>query len=114
MEKDYRSNTGKSKALHDRAGQVLPSGVTYFIRYFEPYPFYVNWAKGSKVRDVDGNTFVDFWMGHYTHILGHSPPNIVRAVKEQIDHGYLFRLIRDFSILRNPLDRYYPRRKGRK
>ncbi|MCW4055145.1 MAG: glutamate-1-semialdehyde 2,1-aminomutase, partial [Candidatus Bathyarchaeota archaeon] len=74
MHEKYLSVTGKSKQLYEQSRKVLPAGVSYFIRYFEPYPFYVNWARGSRVSDVDGNTYVDFWMGHYTHILGHSPP----------------------------------------
>jgi glutamate-1-semialdehyde 2,1-aminomutase len=53
----------------------------------EPYPFYTVKAKGSRIVDVDGNEYIDFWMGHYTLILGHSPPKIMREVKKQIDIG---------------------------
>jgi len=98
MHKDYVSKTAKSRQLHERAKQVLPAGVSYFIRYFEPYPFYINWAKGSKIRDVDGNVYVDFWMGHYTHILGHSPPNVVKAVKEQIEHGTHYGVCHELEV----------------
>lgn len=87
MPAKYIQQTSKSKELYLRAKKVLPAGVSYFIRYFEPYPFYVNWAKGSKLKDVDGNNYTDFWMGHYTHILGHSPQKIVKAVCAQIHHG---------------------------
>lgn len=87
MTESYLANTAKSKKLYERAKLVLPAGVSYFIRYFEPYPFYVRRANGSKLEDVDGNVYIDFWMGHYTHILGHSPPKIVAAVQRQIEHG---------------------------
>jgi len=83
----YVAKTPKSKELHERAKRVLPAGVSYFLRYFEPYPFYTAKAKGSKLYDVDGNEYVDFWMGHYAHILGHSPPSIVKAVGEQLGKG---------------------------
>jgi glutamate-1-semialdehyde 2,1-aminomutase len=98
LQKDYASKTAKSKQLHERAKHVLPAGVSYFIRYFEPYPFYVNWAKGSKIKDVDGNVYIDFWMGHYTHILGHSPPNVVEAVKKQIEHGTHYGVCHELEI----------------
>jgi len=81
------SKTPKSGKLHDAAKRVLPAGVSYFLRYIEPYPFYTAWAKGSRLRDVDGNEYVDFWIGHYALILGHSPPTVMREVKRQLDKG---------------------------
>jgi glutamate-1-semialdehyde 2,1-aminomutase len=83
----YLSRTKKSKQLHERAKRVLPAGVSYFVRYIEPYPFYTVKAKGSKLYDVDGNTYIDFWNGHYSLILGHSHPRVVRQVKRQLDQG---------------------------
>lgn len=98
MQKDYTSKTVKSKQLHERAKQLLPAGVSYFLRYFEPYPFYVNWAKGSKIKDVDKNVYIDFWMGHYAHILGHSPSNIVEVVKKQIEHGTHYGVCHELEV----------------
>ena len=87
MPKEYVSKTSKSKALYERAKKVLPAGVSYGIRYFEPYPFYTAKAKGSKLYDVDGNEYIDFWLGHTALILGHSPPAVVDAVKRQLENG---------------------------
>jgi glutamate-1-semialdehyde 2,1-aminomutase len=87
MLKEYVAKTSKSKALYERAKKVLPAGVSYGIRYFEPYPFYTAKAKGSKLYDVDGNEYVDFWLGHTALILGHSPPTVVEAVKRQLENG---------------------------
>jgi len=83
----YLAKTQKSKQLHERAKRVFPAGVSYFIRLMEPYPFYTKKAEGSKLIDADGNEYIDFWIGHYTLILGHSPPNIIRKVKRQIENG---------------------------
>jgi glutamate-1-semialdehyde 2,1-aminomutase len=87
MSRRYASETATSKALYERARRVLPAGVSYGIRYFEPYPFYTAKAKGSKLYDVDGNEYVDFWLGHTALILGHSPPAIVEAVRRQLENG---------------------------
>jgi len=87
MPEKYASKTKKSKALHERAKKVLPAGVSYGIRYFEPYPFYTAKAQGSKLYDVDGNEYVDFWLGHTALILGHSPPAVMEAVKKQLEKG---------------------------
>jgi glutamate-1-semialdehyde 2,1-aminomutase len=87
MSKEYVSKTSKSKALYERAKKVLPAGVSYGIRYFEPYPFYTAKAKGSKLYDVNGNEYIDFWLGHTALILGHSPSAVVDAVKRQLENG---------------------------
>jgi glutamate-1-semialdehyde 2,1-aminomutase len=83
----YRQKTKKSENLFQRAREVMPGGVSHNIHYFPPYPFFVKKAKGSKVWDVDGNEYVDLWMGHYTHILGHHSEIIVRAIEAQLKKG---------------------------
>lgn len=87
MSREYVSKTKKSKALYERARRVLPAGVSYGIRYYDPYPFYTARAHGSKLYDVDGNDYVDFWLGHTALILGHGPLAVVRAVKAQLEKG---------------------------
>ncbi len=77
----------KSRALHERALKVLPRGVTYMIRYFEPYPFYVTRAKGVNIWDVDGNVYDDYWMGHGALILGHAPDSVLSAIANQLPLG---------------------------
>jgi glutamate-1-semialdehyde 2,1-aminomutase len=84
---EYTSKTPTSKTLYERAKKVLPAGVSYGIRYFEPYPFFTARARGSKLYDVDGNEYVDFWLGHAALILGHSPKEVVKAVKKQLENG---------------------------
>lgn len=87
MSAEYASRTSRSRSLYERAKRVLPAGVSYGIRYFEPYPFYTARARGSHLYDVDGNEYVDFWLGHTALILGHSPPEVVEVVKRQLEIG---------------------------
>jgi glutamate-1-semialdehyde 2,1-aminomutase len=84
--------------LYERAKKVLPLGVSYGIRYFEPYPFYTARAKGSKLYDVDGNEYVDFWLGHTSLVLGHSPPEVVRAVSKQLRNGTMYGTSHELEI----------------
>jgi len=84
---DYVSKTPNSRILYERAKNVLPAGVSYGIRYFEPYPFYTARAKGSKLYDVDDNEYVDFWLGHTALILGHGHPVVTNAVRKQLQKG---------------------------
>lgn len=79
-EKKYIERTKRSREIWEKARKVLPGGVTYAIRFFDPYPVYIEKAKGTKLWDVDGNEYIDFWEGHGTHLLGHLPEIVVNAV----------------------------------
>ena len=83
----YRQKTPRSEALFRRAREVMPGGISHNVHHLPPYPFFVKRAKGSKVWDVDGNEYVDLWMGHYTHILGHHSEIIVEAIEQQLREG---------------------------
>lgn len=84
---DYRRRTPLSESLHTRAKQVMPGGISHNLHYFPPYPFFVRKGGGGKIWDVDGNEYVDLWMGHYTHILGHQPEIVVEAIERQLKEG---------------------------
>ncbi|MDI6761635.1 MAG: aspartate aminotransferase family protein [Thermodesulfobacteriota bacterium] len=83
----YRQKTSLSEKLFKRAKEVMPGGISHNVHYFPPYPFFLKEAKGSKIRDVDGNEYIDLWMGHYTHILGHHSEIIVEAIEQQLKEG---------------------------
>lgn len=83
----YRQRTTLSGKLFERSKEVQPGGVSHNIHYLPPYPFFLKEAKGSKIWDVDGNEYVDLWMGHYTHILGHHPEIVVEAIQDQLKQG---------------------------
>jgi len=78
----------KSHELYARALRVFPSGVTHDHRYFGAMePVYIDHAQGSHKWDVDGNEYIDYWMGHGALLLGHGHPAIVEAVQRQIVRG---------------------------
>ena len=83
----YRLKTPRSENLFKRAKEVMPGGISHNIHFFPPYPFFVEKTKGSKIWDVDGNEYIDFWMGNYTHILGHRPRVVVQAIEKQLEQG---------------------------
>lgn len=85
--KEYLEKTPGSGRLYGRAAKVMPGGVSHNPRHFSPYPLYVNKAEGSYIWDVDGNRYIDLWMGHYTHILGHRPEPVMRVLKDKFLEG---------------------------
>ena len=76
-----------SRRLHGRATRVFPDGVTHDLRYFQPFPLYVERAEGARKWDVDGNEIVDYVMGHGALLLGHNYPSVKEAVAAQIERG---------------------------
>ncbi|MEM1927323.1 MAG: aspartate aminotransferase family protein [Acidilobaceae archaeon] len=87
LESLVSERTRGSRVMYERALRVLPGGTTYHIRWFPPYPLFVSRGKGSRVWDVDGNVYDDYWMGHGSLILGHSPELVVEAVAEALRDG---------------------------
>jgi glutamate-1-semialdehyde 2,1-aminomutase len=80
----------KSKMLFERAKKILPGGVNSPVRAFEPNPFFVEYAQGSKMYDADGKAYVDYCMAYGALLLGHAYPEIMEAVKNQLSKGSLY------------------------
>jgi glutamate-1-semialdehyde 2,1-aminomutase len=80
----------KSQALFERAKKILPGGVNSPVRAFEPYPFFVECAQGSKMFDADGKAYVDYCMAYGALLFGHAYPEIMEAVKGQLAKGTLY------------------------
>jgi glutamate-1-semialdehyde 2,1-aminomutase len=73
-----------SRQRHEQARGLFPNGVTHDLRYLEPFPIYIERAKGSRKWDVDGHELIDYWSGHGALLLGHSHPDVVEAVQRQV------------------------------
>ena len=55
------------------------------IPTYSKFPMALAEGAGSSVWDTDGNKYLDFYGGHCVALLGHSPPRVVQAVKEQAE-----------------------------
>ena len=51
------------------------------------YPIVGAGADGARLRDLDGNEYVDITMGFGVHLFGHRPPFVTAAVEEQLRRG---------------------------
>ena len=85
----YKKNTRKSSRLFEESKKFHVNGVHHNIRFFEPYPFVTKSSKGKFLVDVDSNKYVDYWMGHWSLILGHSPKNVLHDVRAQLNGGWM-------------------------
>src|SRR5689334_20291358 len=87
IQDEYRAKHPRSAALAERARHAIPGGITHDIRHLAPFPTYIERAGGTRKWDVDGNEYVDYWMGHGALFLGHCHPAVVSAVQAQVARG---------------------------
>jgi diaminobutyrate-2-oxoglutarate transaminase len=71
----------KAKALLEKQKEVDSRAVYYAT----VIPTAWDAGKGATLKDVDGNTYVDFMAGISVLNVGHSNPYVVEAVKRQLD-----------------------------
>lgn len=94
----YKKKTHNSRKFYNDSVKIFPGGISHNIRFFRPYPFFVNKATDKHLIDVDGNRYVDYWMGHWALILGHSPNVVVKKLDRQIRQGTLYGTANDISV----------------
>jgi glutamate-1-semialdehyde 2,1-aminomutase len=80
----HQAEFPNSAKLYRQAREVFPGGVTHDLRYLEPFPVYIERAQGAHKWDVDGHELIDYWAGHGALLLGHSHPEVVAAVQQQM------------------------------
>lgn len=86
-------NTKNSQRLLKLAEEVTPGGVHSPVRAFGAVggcPRFIERGEGPFLFDVDGNKYLDFCCSWGPLILGHADPDVVAAVKEQVDRGMTF------------------------
>jgi glutamate-1-semialdehyde 2,1-aminomutase len=98
IQKKYLKKTPKSYQLYKKSLSYFPGGISHNIRYFDPYPFFTQSAKGKFLHDVDDNTYTDYWMGHWALLIGHSHPVVASAVRNQATQGTLFGTVNKLSV----------------
>jgi len=82
-----------SKALFERALNVMPGGVNSPVRAFNAVggtPLFIDRAEGSKIYDADGNGYIDYVCSWGPLILGHNHPTIREAVINAAQKGMSF------------------------
>ena len=83
----------RSARLMARATKRLPGGVNSPVRAFRSVggdPLFVQRGEGSRIIDVDGNSYVDYVMSYGPLVLGHAHPVVVEALEGAIRNGTTF------------------------
>jgi len=87
IETRYLERTKQSRKFYEMAKQYMPGGETREAISYKPYTTCMDKGQGCYLWDVDGNEYVDF-IGNFTSLVhGHCDPDIMEAVRVQIEKG---------------------------
>ena len=83
----------KSKALYEKAKDLMPGGVNSPVRAFNSVgmdPVFIDHGKDARTYDVDGNEYIDYVLSFGPLILGHSDEKVVDALTAAAQKGTSF------------------------
>jgi len=86
-------NTEASKKAFQEAQSLIPGGVDSPVRAFKSVggtPIFITEGEGAYLKDVDGNTYVDYVQSWGPLLFGHRDEAIEAAVIDAVKHGLSF------------------------
>ena len=88
-EESYAGGRPRSKELFTEARHSYAAGVPMSWMQIWPggFPIFVREAKGARITDVDGNSYLDLCLGDTGALLGHAPPAVIGPLTEQLNKG---------------------------
>lgn len=86
-------NTERSESLYQEALGLMPGGVNSPVRAFYSVgrtPLFIRRAKGDRLTDEDGNTYIDYVCSWGPGILGHAHSQVVEQVQKAVLDGLTY------------------------
>src|SRR5271155_703707 len=84
------SKLAASQKAFEEASRLMPGGVSSPVRAFKAVggtPIFIKEAQGCLVKDVDGNSYIDYVASYGPLILGHANDRVVAALARAIGRG---------------------------
>ncbi|MBB6478513.1 aspartate aminotransferase family protein [Spirochaeta isovalerica] len=102
MDKIEKLKLDKTNELFAEAKSLIPGGVLGIRRPYNfvegEFPVFFDEGKGSHVKDVDGNEYIDYLCAYGPIIIGYREEEIDQAVINQIqDKGFCFSLTQKYQ-----------------
>ena len=73
-----------SQVAQPTSAETIAQFDRYVIPNYRRYPVCLVRGEGSWIWDAEGNRYLDFFPGWGCNLLGHCPPRLVEAVREQV------------------------------
>ncbi len=103
FDEEFAARTVRTKEWFERAKRSIPGGAGSTARMprngWNPYPLFIAEGSGSRLRDIDGNEYIDYLLGLGPMILGHRHPAVTAAVTEAVaEYGTCFGLPYELEV----------------
>jgi glutamate-1-semialdehyde 2,1-aminomutase len=86
----YGIRTERSREIFERLRRSIPGGNTRSLAFFPPYPLVITSGSGCRIRDADGNEFIDLLNNYTASVHGHALPAINEVMSNQAALGTVF------------------------
>jgi glutamate-1-semialdehyde 2,1-aminomutase len=86
----YGIRTERSREIFERLRRSIPGGNTRSLAFFPPYPLVITSGSGCRIRDADGNEFIDLLNNYTASVHGHALPAINEVMSNQAALGSVF------------------------
>ncbi len=73
-----------SQVATPTSAETIAQFDRYVIANYRRYPVCLTRGEGSWIWDAEGNRYLDFFPGWGCNLLGHCPPRVVEAVRDQV------------------------------
>ena len=84
-QKAFEVNHPKSKAAYANAEHLFGRvPMTWMNKKAGSFPIYFESARGNRIRDIDGNEYIDYLLGSGPMYIGHNHPKVTEAVLAQV------------------------------
>lgn len=98
---DHHKN---SQNFWERSLKTFPGGVNHNIRtlglpLLDLYPVFIKESHDIQLVDIDNNTYTDYWLGHYSQILGHNNPLIRKKIEDRLTRGWMVGTVIEEQII---------------
>jgi acetylornithine/N-succinyldiaminopimelate aminotransferase len=73
-----------AQVTHQSSADTIEQFDRYVVPNYRRYPVCLVRGEGSTIWDAEGHAYLDFFPGWGCNLLGHCPPRVVEAVREQV------------------------------
>ena len=83
-------NESASRRLFEEACELIPGGVNSPVRAchnVHSLPLFIAEAHGCRLKDVDGQEYIDFVLSWGPMLLGHDHPEVTKAIRDAAGRG---------------------------
>ena len=73
-----------SQIVQSRTSEIIAQFERFVVPNYRRFPVCLVRGEGSQVWDAEGHQYLDFFPGWGCNLIGHCPPRVVEAVRDQV------------------------------